>query len=97
MIELDGMTPEQRITILQSTVLSQGDKLEKHHKILVEGNGELPIVERVRNIERTMEKVEKLFAFIAKALIAQTITFAAAALLYFVKLYPILENLSKGK
>jgi hypothetical protein len=95
MIDFDGLNDSQRIIILQSRMLNNEDKVTKHHKILLEGNGELPLVERVRNLEAFTTSLKFWLRTVAVAIVLQTITFGTAAVVYFVKLYPVLEKLVK--
>lgn len=97
MMNIDGLTDGQRIVLLQSKELEQDDKINKHHKILIEGNGELPLVERVRNLEKFIDSLKFWLRTVAVALVLQTLTFGASALIYFVKLYPILQEIAKNK
>lgn len=93
MLDFDGLTDSQRIVILQSRMLNNEDKVTKHHKILLEGNGELPLTERVRNLEAFTTSLKFWLRTVAVAIVLQTITFGAAAIIYFVKLYPVLQHL----
>jgi len=72
-------------------------KQDYHHKILVEGNGELSIKEKVRNLEAYDNNLKFWFRTIAVALVLQTITFGTTAVVYFAKLYPLLIELSNKK
>lgn len=91
---LENMNDEQKMLIMSMTMQDIQSKLTKHHKILLEGNGELPLVERVRNQEAFTTSLKYWLRFLAGAILLQTLTFGSAAVIYFVKLYPILENLS---
>lgn len=93
MIDIDGLTDGQRLIVLQSRLLSNEDKVAKHHKILLEGNGELPLVERVRNLEAFVGGLKFWLRTVSVAIVLQTITFGIAALVYFIKLYPVLQQL----
>lgn len=67
----------------------------KYKHILIEGNGELPLMERVRNMEAFITSTKFWLRTIAVAVVLQTITFGTAAIVYFAKLYPLLEKISK--
>lgn len=84
------------LTSVNTAVNDLQNKVEKHHKVLIEGNGEIPLVEKVRTAEAFINATKYWLKFVAGALILQTITFGAAAVIYFVKLYPLLEQLSKN-
>lgn len=94
MMNIDGLSESQKIILLQSRVIEQEDKLSKHHKILIEGNGELPLVEKVRNLEVFTGSLKFWLRTVAVAIVIQTITFGAAALVYFIKLFPILQRIA---
>jgi len=94
MMDTSQLTDAQRLLALQNSIIEQGLKLDKHHKILIEGNGVLPLVEKVRNLETFVESIKFWLRTIAVALVLQTVTFGVAALVYFIKLYPILANLA---
>lgn len=95
MFNTDNMTDGQRLLILQQSIIDNNVKLEKHHKILLEGNGELPLVERVRNLEAFVGGLKFWLRTVSVAIVLQTITFGIAAMVYFIKLYPVLEKLVK--
>lgn len=93
MIDTSNLTDGQRLLILQQSILDVVNKSERHHKILLEGNGELPLVERVRNLEAFVGSLKFWLRTVSVAIVLQTITFGVAALVYFVKLYPVLQQL----
>ena len=95
MLPTDGLSSDHRLIILQNSIIENTAKLEKHHKILLEGNGELPLVERVRNLEAFVGTLKFWLRTVTVAIVLQTITFGAAAFVYFIKLYPVLERLAK--
>ena len=90
----DNLTDSQKLIVIQNAVLEQSNKLERHHKILIEGTHELPLVERVRNMESFIAALKFWQRTIAVAIVLQTITFGGAALIYFIRLYPLLERLA---
>lgn len=94
MLPQDGMNAEQRLLILQNAVIESNTKVEKHHRILLEGNGELPLVERVRNLEAFVGTLKFWLRTVSVAIVLQTVTFGAAALVYFIKLYPVLQRIA---
>lgn len=94
-MDMDKLTESQRMVILQTRVLENDSRLEEHHKILVEGkSSELPLLERVRNLEAFATSIKFWLRTIAVAIVLQTITFGVAAVVYFVRLYPLLEKLT---
>lgn len=92
----DELTPEQKLLLISLSVNDVNTKVSKHHKLLVEGNGDLPIPERLRLLEKFTGDMKFWFRTIAVALVLQTLTFGSAALVYFIKLYPLLERLSNN-
>jgi hypothetical protein len=94
-IVFDDLSDSQRMIVIQNAVLEQQVKLDNHHKILVEGTDkDLPIVERTRNLEGFVAGFKFWQRTIAVALVIQTVTFGTAALVYFAKLYPLLEKIA---
>lgn len=93
------MTTEQKllwsINSLWGNVNDIQKKVDKDHKILVEGNGELPLVEQVRNINSFVNGVKYWMKFLIGALLIQTMAFLGTAIVYLVKLAPIIEKLGK--
>jgi hypothetical protein len=67
-----------------------------HDVLLVTGNGELPLPERMRNVERFVDTFKFWQRTVAIALVAQTVTFGVAAIIYFIKLSPILDRLTQS-
>ena len=67
---------------------------KKHHRILIEGNGEIPMVERVRNLEEFVDAMRYWLRFIGGALIIQTVAFATSIVIAVVKFLPVLERLA---
>lgn len=94
------LTDSQKIAlnvISMNTALNDVQhQVEDHERILVKGeNGELPLKERVRNLEGFVVTLKFWLRTVAVALVLQTITFGTAAVVYFLKLYPLLERLSR--
>lgn len=96
MINTDtNMTQDARLLILQNAVIETTSKVEKHHRVLLEGNGELPLVERVRNLEAWSLGMKFWIRTIAVALVLQAVTITVGAAMYFIKLYPVLQRLAE--
>lgn len=69
-----------------------------HDRILItgdDGSGEPSLQERVRNLERFVDTFKFWQRTVALALVAQTVTFGVAAVVYFIKLTPLLNALAK--
>lgn len=93
------LTDEQKVAMniisMNTTINEMQTDVRKHHKVLIEGNGELPLVEKVRNLEAFANTYKFWQRTIAVAIVMQTVTFGTAAIVYFVRLYPILDKLAK--
>lgn len=90
----DNLTDSQKIIVIQNSVIEHEQKLAKYQKILIEGNGERPLVQRMYDVEQFVNAVKFWQRTIAVALVLQTITFGVAAMVYFIRLYPLLERLA---
>lgn len=90
----DHLTDSQKLLVISNAVLEQQAKLDRHHKVLIEGNGERPLVERVRNIETFIESFRFWQRTIAVAIVVQTLTIGVGAVVYIVRLYPLLERIA---
>jgi hypothetical protein len=90
----DNLTDSQKMIVITNTILEQSSKLDKHHKVLIEGNGEKPLLERMRNVEEFISGIRFWQRTLAVALVLQTLTFGVSALVYFVRLYPLLVKLA---
>lgn len=66
------------------------------NKVVLLGNGELPLREQVRNHDSFIKDVRYWVRFIGGALILQTITFGVAVIIAVVKFLPILEKLAQS-
>lgn len=102
-IQIPNLTDSQKLyqamienLMRMNTTMSAVVETQKsHHKMLVEGDGDdLPLPERIRNLENFQKFVQFWFRTIAVALVLQTITFGTAAIVYFIKLSPVLDKLS---
>ena len=66
-----------------------------HQKLLITGNGEPSLMERVRNLESFASAWKYWMRFIGGALIIQTITFGFAVAIAVIRFLPLLEALAK--
>lgn len=87
------LTDSQKLLVIGLAVNTLQVDVQKHKKILTDGNGEKPLVERVRNLEAYIDATKYWTRFLAGAILLQTVAFAGAAILYFVRLYPLLNEL----
>jgi hypothetical protein len=67
-----------------------------HNKLLITGNGEPSIMERLRNAESFIGGMRYWAKFLVGALIIQTITFFFGVIVALVRFLPILERLAQS-
>lgn len=67
--------------------------IKMHQKLLVTGNGEPSVMERLRNLEKIASRVERLSNAIILQSIAFVFTMIAMGIAFFFKIYPILARL----
>ena len=90
----DNLTDSQKMIVITNTLLEQQQKLDKHHKLLIEGNGEPPLMYRIRDIETFVNGIRFWQRTLAVALVLQTVTFIVSALAFFARIYPLLEQIA---
>lgn len=86
-LRLNVMSLNTAINELQTDV-------RKHHKLLIEGNGELPLVEQMRNVNKYISDVKFWFRTIAVSLVLQLVTFTIAGVIGYIKLLPLLTQIA---
>lgn len=84
----------QNQIVLDTAVNDLQDRTTRHQKILVEGNGDIPLVEKVRNLEEFVDSVKYWLKFLVGALIIQTIAFGTSVVIAVVRFLPVLEKLA---
>lgn len=84
----------QNITSINTVINDLQHDVSTHNKLLVTGNGELPIPERLRNVERFIGTLNYWGKFVGGALIIQTIAFFAGIVIAIVRFLPLLERLA---
>lgn len=91
----DNLTDSQQRLILRTNVIQLNTDMVRVKQTLFDGtSNELPLVERIRNLESYIANLKFWLRTISVALVLQTITFGTAAVVYFIKLYPLLERLA---
>lgn len=86
-------------TKLQETIEHQKEieaDTKVHHKLLITGNGDPSLMERIRNVEKFVTDFRYWARFVGGALILQTLTFAFAVIVALIKFLPLLEQLAKN-
>lgn len=85
----------QNITAINTSLQDVQHDVAIHNKLLVTGNGEPSLQERMRNVEKYISGIQYWSKFIGGALIVQTIAFFAGIIVALVRFLPILESLAK--
>lgn len=92
----DEMPDAQKIGLLGIAITDVRVKVDNHDKILIKGTPpELPLIERVRNLETFRNDFQFWFRILIGALIAQTVAFGYGIFVAIVKFLPVLERLSQ--
>jgi hypothetical protein len=97
---LPSLTESQKINVNIITLNTAVNDLQhiqqEHHRILVEGGeGQLPLVEQVRNNTVFIREIKYWTKFVFGALILQTIAFLAGIVLALIRFLPVLESIAK--
>jgi hypothetical protein len=66
----------------------------KLNKVVLTGNGEIPLVEKVRDHAKFIGNIEYWSRFLIGALLIQTVTFFFGVIMALVRFLPILEKLA---
>lgn len=86
---------ENQIASIMSQISELAAKYNKHHTLLLEGNGRLPLVEEVRNLQNFMQSLQFWIRAAALALLGNVIAMLVVLFMTLVKVYPILLELSQ--
>lgn len=84
----------QNLTSINTALNDLQHDVGIHNKLLVTGNGEPTIQERLRSIEGFINAVKYWSRFIGGAIIVQTIAFFVGIVIAVVRFLPILEKLA---
>lgn len=66
-----------------------------HHRLLITGNGELSVLERLRREEDFTKGMKYWLRFVGGALILQTLTFFVGIIVALIRFLPILERIAQ--
>lgn len=92
------MTDEQKrdmnIISLNTAVNELQEEVRVLTKKVLVGNGELPLVEQVRNHETFIKDVRFWVRFIGSSLVLQTLAFGVGTAVAVIKFLPVLEKLA---
>ena len=94
----DGLiSHDTRIQNVRDDLNEQAKKVNLLEEIVLLGtpqSGQISHAERIRNLEAYASATKFWLRTVAIAIVLQTLTFGSAAIVYFVKLYPVLERLA---
>lgn len=98
LMSFENLTESQQRIIMRTNVIQLNTDVQKMKKFLFEGEGndDLPVAERIRNLETFQKNINFWFRTIAVAIVLQTITFGAVAVTAFVRVMPALEKLANS-
>lgn len=84
----------QNLSSMNTVINDLQHDVNLHNKILITGNGELPLPERMRNAEAFIRSMRNIGSIIGTALIVQTIAFFTGIIIAIVRFLPLLEELA---
>jgi hypothetical protein len=90
------LTDSQWKIVLQSKTIENSSDINRLNKIVLDGNGELPLREQVRNNTKFIEEFRYWIKFIFGAVILQSLGLITAGIYMWIRLAPILEKLSNA-
>jgi hypothetical protein len=88
------LTDSQKVLVFSLALNELQKDVSVHNRLLVTGNGELPIPERLRTLEEYVTNVKFWARFIGTILIAQTISFTFGIWIAIIKFLPVLERIA---
>lgn len=102
-IEIPNLTDSQKLyqrlienlISINTTLNLVQETQERDHKILVEGNGELPLVEQVRNNTEYINGIKHWSRYLIGALILQTMAFLFGVIVAIIQFLPVLQRLAE--
>lgn len=90
----DSQKINMNIISLNTAVNDLQTDVSKLTKLVITGNGEIPLAEKVRNHESFISEVKYWVKWIGGALLIQTIAFLSGVVIAVVKFLPVLERLA---
>ena len=85
----------QNITSLNTALNDMRHDVSVHDKILITGNGEPSLQERLRSVESFIDGLKYWNRIISGALILQTLAFFFGTIMAIIRFLPLLERLAK--
>lgn len=84
----------QNVTSLNTAVNDIRHDVGKHNALLITGNGELSMQERMRNIEKFIDGLRGWGRVFGGALVVQALGFIVGIIIALVRFLPLLERLA---
>jgi predicted ATP-dependent Lon-type protease len=91
---MESLTDSEKLLSLSLTLNQVQSDTARLEKVVLIGNGELPLVEKVRNHETFINNFNYWGKIVAGILIAQFITLIGAGIWSLIKVLPLLEKLA---
>ena len=88
------LTDGEKLLALSLTLNQVQDSTARLTKVVLIGNGELPLVEKVRNHEQFINNFNYWGKIVAGILVAQFVTLIGAGIWTFIRVLPVLEKLA---
>jgi|ERR1044072_6662143 hypothetical protein len=85
----------QNLTSLNTALNDTQHDVSVLNKLVVTGNGEPALMERMRSLEAFVNNTKYWLRLVAGAMVLQIITLGLGAVIYFIKLAPLLDKLAK--
>lgn len=90
----DSLTDSQKMIVLQNRVIEQETEIQTLTKVVLMGNGELPLREQVRNHGKFIEEMRYWTKLVIGLFVAQFVGFTTASVVAYIKFLPVLEQLA---
>jgi predicted ATP-dependent Lon-type protease len=91
---MESLTDSEKLLSLSLTLNQVQSDTARLEKVVLIGNGELPLVEKVRNHETFINNFNYWGKIVAGILVAQFITLIGAGIWSLIKVLPLLEKLA---
>lgn len=85
----------QNITSLNTALNDMRHDVSAHNRILITGNGEPSLQERLRSLEQFVDSMRYWGRFISGAIVLQTLALFIGILIAIIRFLPILEKLAQ--
>lgn len=86
----------QNLTSINTAVNDLRHDVNIHDKILVTGNGDPSLQERLRNVESFIDGIRYWSRFVGGAIIVQTLAFFIGIVVAMVRFLPLLEKIANS-